>query len=293
MGAGQIGGIATLLDIDFNNAAGFIGTKAEVTEGQFMVYYLSHAMMFCVGALIESHVVLTPASCVFGERYKFDVYAGSHKFLENAGITRQVHHFCIHRGYNHTSRWEECTTDNLALLVLNQQFSVYKREPGADYVINRVRYGITEPKEDSRIGDPTCRLYGWGSRRNGYLIPLLIELRRMEVTLLPTEKCKQMWNYNNKYLCLRQFMCKDDLGSVIVCSGFVHGMMTSRLVDRPCGVGFLDLAKFNKFLTCGVDDSRDVVDHDAFMAFDFTSPKAPVTPTVITPPSHHNHTDSK
>lgn len=65
MGAGQIGGIATLgncsinknnnnffrsvtgslnymfiyfaVDMDFNNAAGFLGTPAEVTEGQYMV----------------------------------------------------------------------------------------------------------------------------------------------------------------------------------------------------------------------------------------------------------------
>lgn len=62
------------------------------------VYFLSHAMMFCVGALIEAHVVLTPASCVFGERYKFEVYGGTHKFLEHAGISRVVQHLCIHRG---------------------------------------------------------------------------------------------------------------------------------------------------------------------------------------------------
>lgn len=48
-------------------------------------------------------------------------------------------------------------------------------------------------------------------------------------------------------------------------------MMTSRLVDRPCGVGFLDLTKYAKYLTCGVDASRDVIDHEAIMEFDYTT----------------------
>ncbi|XP_059052548.1 uncharacterized protein LOC131847101 [Achroia grisella] len=291
MGAGQIGGIATMLDIDFKNAAGFIGVQADLTEAQYIVHFLSHAMMFCVGALIEAHVVLTPASCVFGERYKFDVIGGTHNFLEFAGVNRLVHHLCIHRGYNHTRRWIECSPDNVALLVLNQQFSFHKRELGSDFVINRVRYGTSAPKDDHRIGDSSCRYYGWGSRRNGYLIPLLIHLRRVDVILARSENCPQIWNYNNKYLCVQQPPCKsekfgalcpDDLGTIIVCSGFVQGMMTSRLVDRPCGVGFLDLSKYNKFLTCGVDDSRDVIDHDDFMTFDFTT--NPPTPSLIVPP---------
>lgn len=74
------------------------------------------------------------------------------------------------------------------------------------------------------------------------------------------------------------------MGSLIVCSGFVQGMMTSRLVDRPCGVGFLDIAKFNKFLTCGVDDSRDIIDHDEYMAFEFTTRPHQSTLPLITPP---------
>ena len=41
-------------------------------------------------------------------------------------------------------------------------------------------------------------------------------------------------------------------------------MMVSRLVDRPCGIGFLDLGKYVKFLTCGVDDSRDLLDDDDY-----------------------------
>ncbi|CAF4879301.1 unnamed protein product [Pieris macdunnoughi] len=290
MGAGQIGGIATLLDIDFQNAAGFQGVPAQTTEGQFIVHYLSHAMLFCVGALIEPHVVLTPAICVFGEKYKFFVYAGTHRFMEGVGISRQVQHLCIHKGYNHTSRWMRCSPDNLALLVLNQQFFFHKREPGTAYVLNRVRYGVTTNLE-KRIGDPTCHYFGWGSRRNGYLIPLLIDLLRVDVTLLPPERCLQMWNYKNKYLCIQQPPCKtenhgalcpDDLGSVLVCSGYAQGMMTSRLIDRPCGVGFVDLSQYTKFLTCGVDDSRDVVDQDEFMSFDFHTMKTPSTPTLAT-----------
>lgn len=59
-------------------------------------------------------------------------------------------------------------------------------------------------------------------------------------------------------------------------------MMVSRLVDRPCGVGFLDLSKYSKFLMCGVDDSRDVVDHDPGMAMEFTSRAPPPTPSLMT-----------
>ncbi|CAK1586990.1 unnamed protein product [Parnassius mnemosyne] len=281
MGAGQIGGIATLLDIDFENAAGFLGHTADVSEAQFVVYYLSHAMMFCAGVLLEAHVVLTPASCVVGEKYKFELYAGTHKFLENTGVSRQVHHICLHKGYNHTMRWKVCTSDNLALLILNQQFSFHMHENGAEYIVNRVRYGVAAPNGEARYKDRSCRFYGWGSRRNGFLIPLLINLYRLDVTVLPSENCHQMWNYKNKYLCIRQPACKsekhgalcpDDLGSVVVCSGYVLGMMTSRLIDRPCGVGFTDLSKYNKFLTCGVDDSRDLVDHDVYMEFDTARP---------------------
>lgn len=59
-------------------------------------------------------------------------------------------------------------------------------------------------------------------------------------------------------------------------------MMVSRLVDRPCGVGFLDLSKYSKFLMCGVDDSRDVVDHDPGMAMEFTSRAPAPTPSLMT-----------
>nr|XP_026495771.1 uncharacterized protein LOC113400430 [Vanessa tameamea] len=298
MGAGQIGGIATMLDIDFNNAAGFQGVPAKVTEGQFIVHYLSHAMLFCVGALIEAHVVLTPAICVFGERYKFKIFAGTHRFLENTGTGRVVQHLCIHKGYNHTMRWQACSPDNLALLVLNQQFSFHKREPNTEFIINRVRYGIIGDI-DKRIGDPTCRYYGWGSRRNGYLIPLLIRSYRVDVSILPKDRCMEMWNNEDKYLCLQQPKCKsekhgalcpDDLGSVLVCSGYIQGMMTSRLIDRPCGVGFVDMSLYNKFLTCGVDDSRDVIDHDDFMTVDFSTSKPP--PSLMTAPSMNTTNES-
>ncbi|XP_072944858.1 azurocidin-like [Epargyreus clarus] len=276
--------------MDFNNAAGFLGEPAQLTEGQFVVYYLSHAMMFCTGALIEAHIVLTPASCVFGERYKFNVFAGTHKFLEHAGNSRVVQHLCIHRGYNNTMRWSSCTADNIALLCLNQQFTFHLREPGTEFVLNRLRYGVSNNVE-KRIGDPTCEFYGWGSRRNGYLIPLLIDLYRVQVTILPSSQCLRMLNYDDKYLCIQEPACKsekygalcpDDVGSVIVCSGYAQGMMTSRLIDRPCGVGFLDLSKYNKFLTCGVDDSRDVIDHDDFMSFDFSTKGLPSTPSLMT-----------
>ncbi|CAH2092952.1 unnamed protein product [Euphydryas editha] len=266
MGAGQIGGIATMLDVDFNNAAGFQGVPAKVTEGQFVVHYLSHAMLFCVGALIEAHVAITPASCVFGERYKFQIFAG----------------------YNHTMRWHACSADNLALLVLNQQFSFHKREPNTEYIINRVRYGEFAGL-DKQVNEKSCKYFGWGSRRNGYLIPLLIRLYRVDVTVLPSDRCAEMWNSEDKYLCIQQPKCKsekhgalcpDDLGSILVCSGYAQGMMTSRLIDRPCGVGFVDLSHYNKFLTCGVDDSRDVIDHDDFMTFDFSTYKP--TPSLMT-----------
>ncbi|XP_068617925.1 azurocidin-like isoform X2 [Battus philenor] len=271
MGAGQIGGFATLR---------FLGRKAEKSEAQYIVYYLSHAMMFCVGIIIEANVVLTPASCVFGEKYKFEIFAGTHLFLENTGISRIVNNICMHKGYNHTMRWKDCNSDNLALMILDRQFSFYKQEEGADYIINRVRYGVSSPSISSLYKDRSCKFYGWGSRRNGYLIPLLIHLFRMDVTVLPPEYCGRYWNYQNKYLCIRQPHCKsetygalcpDDVGSAIVCSGFAIGMMTSRLVDRPCGVGFSDLTKYSKFLTCGVDDSRDVIDHEAVMEFDYTT----------------------
>ncbi|XP_045774566.1 uncharacterized protein LOC123873652 [Maniola jurtina] len=298
MGAGQIGGIATMLDIDFNNAAGFQGVPAQVTEGQFIVYYLSHAMLFCVGTLIEAHVVLTPAICVFGERYKFEIFAGTHRFLENSGTGRIVQHLCIHRGYNHTLRWQACSTDNLALLVLNQQFSFHKREPHTEYIINRVRYGVISDL-NKRIGDTSCRFYGWGSRRNGYLVPLLIHLYRVDATIVHADHCPMIWDKGDKYLCIKQPKCKsekhgalcpDDLGTVLVCSGYIQGMMTSRLIDRPCGVGFVDISLYNKFLTCGVDDSRDVIDHDDFMSLEYHA--APM-PSLLTTPHDDITTESR
>lgn len=78
----------------------------------FQVHYLSHAMMFCMGVLIEAHVVLTPATCVIGERYKFNVVGGTHKFLENAGVSRGVHHLCIHKGKcpGHLGHWSPTAT---------------------------------------------------------------------------------------------------------------------------------------------------------------------------------------
>ncbi|XP_049880556.1 uncharacterized protein LOC126377011 isoform X5 [Pectinophora gossypiella] len=299
MGAGQIGGIATLVDIDFQNAAGFIGQKSEITEAQYIVYFLSHAMMFCVGSLIEAHVVLAPASCVYGETHKFEVFGGTHQFLEHSGIGRLVEHLGIHRGYNDTLRWESCTADNMALLLLSQQFYFHKREAGTEYIMNRIRYGAIT-KEQAKSASMNCKFYGWGSRRNGYMVPLLIYLRRVDVTILNQENCLQMWNYGEKYLCIQQFpcrsskhgaLCPDDLGTVIECSGFLRGMMTSRLIDRPCGVGYLDMNKYLKFLTCGVDDSRDILGHDDFIEFEFESTTIthPTLPSIVTPP-HQNVT---
>ncbi|RVE41926.1 hypothetical protein evm_013420 [Chilo suppressalis] len=278
MGAGQIGGIATLLDIDFKNAAGFHGVQADQSEGQFIVYYLSHALLFCLGALIEPHVVLTPAICVFGEKFKFEVYAGTHKFLINTGVSRKARHVAIHKGYNNTQKFKECSSLNLALLVLNKPFSFHEYEPGADFIINRLRYGSSSKLAPRALENQKCHYYGFGSRRNGYLLPLLINMRKVEVVILPQERCLPMWNNENQLLCIQQIPCKsekfgalcpDDVGSIIECSGFAVGMMVSRLIDRPCGVGFLDLQKNNKFITCGVDDSRDVITHDDDMVFDF------------------------
>lgn len=292
MGAGQIGGIATLLDIDFNNAAGFIGTDVDVTEGQYVSMFMSHAMMFCMGTLIEAHVILTAASCVYGERYRFDVIAGTHRFLEFTGVSRTVHHLCIHKGYNHTFRWEQCTADNLALLVLDHQFSFNQKEEGADYIINRARYGASMKNGEKLYEDKTCRYYGYGSRRNGFLIPLLLYMRRVDVIIRPTEDCPQLFNTEHKFFCIQEQPCKspkfgalcpDDVGSVIVCSGFARGMMVSRLVDRPCGVGFLDLTKYTKFLTCGVDDSRDVINHEIHMDYPYTIKGGEATPGEMYP----------
>ncbi|CAH2261600.1 jg13659 [Pararge aegeria aegeria] len=123
----------------------------------------------------------------------------------------------------------------------------------------------------------------------GYLIPLLIHLYRVDVTIVDGVHCPSMWDYEDKYLCIKQPKCKDDLGSVLVCSGYIQGMMTSRLIDRPCGVGFVDLSHYNKFLTCGVDDSRDVIDHEDFMSIDY---KTAPTPSLITTPHDNVTTES-
>ncbi|KAJ2945645.1 hypothetical protein O0L34_g472 [Tuta absoluta] len=282
MGAGQIGGLATLLDIDFNNAAGFIGVNSAASEATYVVYFLSHTMLFCMGSLIEAHVVLTAAVCVYGEKFRFDVFGGTHMFLETAGISRKAEHMAVHRGYNHTLHWTACSPDNIALLLLQKQFHLHEREPGTEFVMNRLRYGVLSTQ--SPVANTNCKFYGWGSRRNGYLVPLLLKLRRVDVTILPCNQCPQMWNSGGKYLCLRQFRCKseahgalcpDDVGSVVECSGFLRGMMSSRLIDRPCGVGFLDMSKYLKFITCGVDDARDILGHNDFMEFEFdhTTPR--------------------
>ncbi|XP_026321350.1 kallikrein-1-like [Hyposmocoma kahamanoa] len=291
MGAGQIGGIATLLDIDFQNAAGFLGKDAELMEAQFIVYFLSHTMMFCVGSLIEPHVILTPASCVFAEKFKFEVYAGSHHFLQEFGNPRSVVHICLHRGFNSTGLRKDCATDNIALLVISKPYSASEREPLTEYVINRVRYGGYTPQNNMDKKELECHFYGWGSRRNGYLIPLLISLRRVDVTVIDSSQCLPMFNWQDKFLCMSHFpcrmdkygaLCPDDLGSPLVCHGFLRGMMISRLIDRPCGIGFIDLAKYTKFLTCGVDDARDVLVQDDYMEFGSTTIKFPKTLSIAT-----------
>lgn len=64
-------------------------------------------------------------------------------------------------------RWKDCSTANVALLVLNDQFSFFRHEPGADYVLNRLRYA-TFPKIDFQDQNEhiRCHYYGWGSRRS-------------------------------------------------------------------------------------------------------------------------------
>lgn len=62
------------------------------------VYYLSHAVLFCAGALIEAHVVMTPAICIEGWIYQFNVLGGTHHFLEGFGVRRTVENVCVHRG---------------------------------------------------------------------------------------------------------------------------------------------------------------------------------------------------
>ncbi|XP_047992490.1 serine protease 29-like [Leguminivora glycinivorella] len=268
MGAGQIGGIATMLEFDFENAAGFVGRPATNLDGQYVVYYFSQAMLFCAGALIEPHMVLTPAVCVFGEEFMFNVFAGSHRFKEGLGTKRQVENICMHRAYNHTGRWDYCPTDNIALLVLNSQFAMRHYEPKTEYIINRVRYGVSLYDLIEKNVELQCRYYGWGSRRNGFLLPLLIHMHRVDVKVLSESICEEVFNTDGKYLCLSQpncindkfgALCPDDLGSVLVCGGYIQGMMTSELIDRPCGVGFLDVSKYFKFLVCAVDDSRDAI----------------------------------
>lgn len=68
-------------------------------------------------------------------------------------------------------------------------------------------------------------------------------------------------------------------------------MMISRLIDRPCGVGFLDMTKYTKFITCGVDDARDVLGHDDYMEFGYTTFKPPKTPSIAT--IEHNMTTNE
>ncbi|XP_063625554.1 uncharacterized protein LOC134797263 [Cydia splendana] len=266
MGAGQIGGIATLLDFDFNNAAGFVGRPATSLDGQFVVYYFSQSLLFCAGALLEPHMVLTPAVCVYGEDFMFNVYGGSHRFQMGVGTKRQVENICIHRSYNHSGRWEHCVTDNIALLVLNSQFAMRQYEPNTEYIMNRLRYGVSMEALVEKKADIKCRYFGWGSRRNGFLLPLLTNMRMVDVKIM--NNCEEMWNTGSRFLCLSQpncindkfgALCPDDLGSVVECDGYIQGMMTSELIDRPCGVGFLDISKYMKFLECAVDDSRDAI----------------------------------
>ncbi|XP_013183572.1 uncharacterized protein LOC106129526 [Amyelois transitella] len=288
MGAGQIGGIATLLDMDFKNPAGFLGDIASRSEAQHVVHYLSHSMLFCLGAIIEAHVIITPAICVFGERYKFGVFGGTNRFLEFAGIEKQVSHVCLHKGYNRTKHWSECAPNmQLALMMTQTPFSFHDREEPADYIVNRVRYGSL-PAHQTR-SYTQCVYHGFGSRRNGYLIPLLIDLRSHKVTVHPPEHCATKWNHVDSYLCIDSppclsekygALCPDDVGSIVVCDGVAKGMMISRLVDRPCGTGFIDLEQYRKFIMCGVDDSREVLLHDEVLMFDFTPPS---TPFLITP----------
>lgn len=82
----------------------------------------------------------------------------------------------------------------------------------------------------------------------------------------------------------------------MVCNGYVYGMMVSRLADRPCGIGFLDIVKYNKFLTCGVDDADDVYEeNENYYNLDLTTamrPHADLT-TVIIPTKEEEVTESE
>lgn len=92
-----------------------------------------------------------------------------------------------------------------------------------------------------------------------------------------------------------QLQCfQDDLGSVLVCNGFIRGMMTSLLMDRPAGVGFLDLIKYHKFLTCGVDGARDVIRcDDDHMMLQVTTHHPAVSFTTTGADQHHYHNHNK
>lgn len=59
--------------------------------------------------------------------------------------------------------------------------------------------------------------------------------------------------------------------------------MTSLIVDRPAGVGYLDMTKYHKFLTCAVDDSRDMVVSETLK---YVENIEVVMPDVVMPAPH-------
>lgn len=71
------------------------------------------------------------------------------------------------------------------------------------------------------------------------------------------------------------------MGSVIECNGYLRGMMVSMLVDRLCGIGFLDMSLYHKFMTCGVDDAREAMDGDTYMHFEVHSKKQKATLVTV------------
>ncbi|KAG7306750.1 hypothetical protein JYU34_008181 [Plutella xylostella] len=261
MGAGQIGGIATLLDMEFNNAQGFLGVRTTDATAQYIVYFLSHSLLFCTGVILEPHVVMAPAVCVYGERNVFPVYAGSHVFSDHRGVQQLVEHYVVHRNFNRS----DCYSDGLSIMVLRSNFKFQEKMPNAQFTINRVRYAM--PLIATPGMEIQCTIHGWGSRRNGFLIPLLLSLQGYNVTVMHPSECDRMWNHRRHFLCVRQpkceskkygALCPDDVGTALVCDGYVQGMMLSHLVDRPCGVGYVNVTRYVKFMTCAVDDARDI-----------------------------------
>lgn len=69
-------------------------------------------------------------------------------------------------GYNSTERGKDCSTDNVALLVIEKPYFSSEREAATEFVISRVRYGQYIPQNNMERNELDCHFFGWGSRRN-------------------------------------------------------------------------------------------------------------------------------